>query len=347
MLLLSVPGSRASSFIFSNLIFRPGPYTAPNRLFATCSSFEIITAVGASRIVGTEPGWTYAELLDALREMPEGCTVFSQSETRNDVLQMCLMLELDRFVDWNTGEVRFNSQEFIDLLNFAKSFPAEFDWEHYEWSEEDSDFYRLREGRQLLSYTSIYSFDSILQYETAFGGLDGFTFIGFPTSEGVGSMIISNAGYAISEKCANKEAAWEFVRRFMTEDYQNQNVWEIPSNIHSYESKKLDAMTPTYVKDDAGHIMINPETGEKMMEQKGGYWDQEKDEYVPVYSYTQEEIDKIEELINSTTRIYAVDQAINDIVSEQIEAFFSGQRTAEDVANLIQSKARIYVNEQR
>lgn len=317
------------------------------KLYATCSSFEIFTAIGASRIVGTEPGWTYAELMDALREMPEGCSVFSQSETRADVLQMCLMLEMDRFVDWNTGEVSFNSQDFIDLLNFARSFPAEFDWDHYEWSEEDRDFVRLREGRQLLLEGGVYNFDSLSQYENTFGGIDAFTFIGFPTSEGVGSMIMSNAGFAISEKCADKEAAWEFVRRLMTEEYQSSNVWEIPSNIHSYENKKLEAMTPTYVKDDEGHVMLDPETGEKLMESKGGYWDEESDEHVPIYYYTQEEIDKLEALINSTTRVYAIDQAISDIVNEQAEAFFSGQRTAEDVANLIQSKARIYVNEQR
>ena len=39
--------------------------------------------------------------------------------------------------------------------------------------------------------------------------------------------------------------------------------------------------------------------------------------------------------------------SIYNIVSEQAQAFFAGQKSAEEVARLIQSKANIYVNEQR
>ena len=41
------------------------------------------------------------------------------------------------------------------------------------------------------------------------------------------------------------------------------------------------------------------------------------------------------------------DDAIYNIVFEQAQAFYSGQKTAEEVARLIQSKVTIYVNEQR
>ena len=110
---------------------------------------------------------------------------------------------------------------------------------------------------------------------------------------------------------------------------------------------KTDAMTPSYYKDDEGHILLDPETGEKLREEKGGYWDNEKEEWVPIYSYSKEEIAKLEEVIYNTDRLYVADEAINEIVKEQVEAFFAGQRSAEDVAKLIQSKAMIYVNEQR
>ena len=36
-----------------------------------------------------------------------------------------------------------------------------------------------------------------------------------------------------------------------------------------------------------------------------------------------------------------------DIISEQADAFLSGQKTAEEVAKLVQGKMMIYVNEQR
>lgn len=41
------------------------------------------------------------------------------------------------------------------------------------------------------------------------------------------------------------------------------------------------------------------------------------------------------------------DMSILDIVTEQAQAYFAGQKSADEVAKLVQSKANIYVNEQR
>ena len=41
------------------------------------------------------------------------------------------------------------------------------------------------------------------------------------------------------------------------------------------------------------------------------------------------------------------DTSIYDIVKEQAQAFFADQKSIDEVARLIQSKANIYVNEQR
>ena len=62
---------------------------------------------------------------------------------------------------------------------------------------------------------------------------------------------------------------------------------------------------------------------------------------------TQEQVDQIRELIETTTKVANYDQSMINIVNEEAEAFFQGQKSAQDVAKLIQSKANIYVNEQR
>ena len=82
--------------------------------------------------------------------MPEGCEVFSVGTTRDSVFSDVCSLNLSNFVDWSTGQCSFNSQEFIDLLEFANSFPQTFDWEHFEWNSEADDTYRVKEGKQLL-----------------------------------------------------------------------------------------------------------------------------------------------------------------------------------------------------
>jgi hypothetical protein len=66
-----------------------------------------------------------------------------------------------------------------------------------------------------------------------------------------------------------------------------------------------------------------------------------------VYALTQEQADKLLDVIMTTTKVADESDSIFDIVNEQAQAFFAGQKSAEEVARLIQSKANIYVNEQR
>ena len=66
---------------------------------------------------------------------------------------------------------------------------------------------------------------------------------------------------------------------------------------------------------------------------------------IELYATTQEQADKLWGLITTTTKVADYSSSIYDIVNEQTPAFFSGQKSAEEVARLIQNKANIYVNE--
>ena len=52
-------------------------------------------------------------------------------------------------------------------------------------------------------------------------------------------------------------------------------------------------------------------------------------------------------LVEGTDRVWNSDSAIMDTITAEAEAFFAGQKTAQEVAKLVQSKLTIYVNEQR
>ena len=62
---------------------------------------------------------------------------------------------------------------------------------------------------------------------------------------------------------------------------------------------------------------------------------------------TEEALKKYEEQIEKIHTSLHVDLQIADILIEEAPAFFNGQKSAEEVARLVQSKANIYVNEQR
>ena len=310
------------------------------KLCQVTTGFNVETLIGAASVVGDKPGWTYADLQAALETMPEGCEPLDMYTTRGDLLRTLLCTDLDHFVDWTNGQCSFDSQDFLDLLEFTAKFPAELP-DDMEWESSNT---RIAEGRQMLTTAYLYSVDSMLWNDVQFGE-QGCTYIGYPTNNGVGSYMNINSGYAMSSKCADKEAAWSFLRSFLDEDTQRSSWDGIPLSVKIYREKLEEAMTPQYETDINGEYVLD-EKGEKIQVSRGGYW-MENGEMVNIYAMTQEQADKLWEAVTTCTKVREEDVAIYDIVFEQAQAFYSGQKSAQDVAKLIQSKVTIYVNEQR
>ncbi len=293
------------------------------KLYEITSSFYITTIAGPASIVGTEPGWTYDEMYAALDQMPEGCELFSLGTTRSDVFSSICMLNLSRFVDWTTGECSFDSDDFISLMEFANRFPETFDWEHHEWTNEDSDAYRIKEGRQLLVTLSLSDPYSYNYYSEMFNG--DMALKGFPDVPGSGAVFNMNGtGLAIASTCKNQDAAWSFVRTLLTREYQENNTYGFCTNRELCEENIQSMVGESYYSYDQV-------TGE------------EKE-----IIFTQENADLITDLINNTSMVadYNTSQ-INDIINEEVAYYFSGEKTAQDVAATIQNRVSIYVNEQR
>ena len=309
-------------------------------LYQIVPGFSVETLVGAASIVGDTPGWTYDEFNAALAKMPEGCSPLEPYTTRDIVLNSLLAADMDQYVNWNTGEVHFDSDEFKQLLTFAAQFPADYDWENHDSSENTQDL--IRQGRQMLARSYLYSLDALLWSDNNFGGKS--TYIGWPTVSGVGSIMRTDSGYAISRTSTHKDQVWDFLRGMLTEEGQ-ADVYTIPTNRHVFEKKLTDLMTPIYRKDADGNVLLD-EAGERVQEPRGSWGDENGEEHY-IYAMTQEQADEVMNVITTCTRVADYNSSIYSIVAEQAEAFFSGQKSVDDVARLIQSKAKIYVNEQR
>ena len=311
-------------------------------LYQVAPSFQILTLIGASSVVGDTPGWTYDDFNAALASMPAGCSPLDQYTTREDVLRSLVSLEMDRLVNWATGECHFDSQDFIDILNFSNRFQADFDWDSYEWSVEESTENRIAEGRQMLMTGNIYSVDDLLYNDFYFGGES--TYIGYPTSEGVGSMMSLTSGFAMSSRCADKAAGWAFLRTVLSEEYQ-RDVWGLPINKVAFDAKLQEAMTPEYQTDADGNYVLD-ENGERIQISRGGIGMADGSVYY-FYALTQEQADKLLDVINSTTRVMNSNDSLLALILEEAQPFYAGQKSAEEVARLTQSKVKLYVNEQR
>ena len=329
---------------FPNIL---GAMEVGGKLCSTVSGVYINSVIGASSIVGDTPGWTYEEFNEALSNMPEGCTAFDEYVTRDQILQTCLALDMDSFVDWGSGECNFNSEQFISLLEFAKSFPSTFDWENYNWETAMSTEDRLASGMQMLVQTSAYSIDDIFYNNyTSFMG-SPITYIGFPTYSGTGNMFnVTESGYAMSSKTEHKDAVWQLLREFFTKEYHDATVYSLSSRIDVFEEKAKEATTIQYQKDAEGNNILD-ENGEPIPIVRYSMWNQHTQKPEEIYCLDQQQVDQIRELLETTTKMADYDNSIIQIVTEQAAPFFEGQKSAEEVAKLVQSKVNIYVNEQR
>ena len=332
------------------------------KLYELPTSFSVQTAYALSSIASQYDTWNVAAVQDAMTQLQEGATVFSDGWTKNMALSNCLSRNLSAFVDWTTGKCEFDSEAFQQLLAFCNSFPAETsDGDGaiaYASSADiavddamwESDATRITNGKQLMSTIEMYSFDSYIW--NVYAIRDKITFTGYPTEDGSGSSFELQMPMAISSVTKYPDAAWEFVcsiiKKMNTID-ENNYYYGFPSSQAAFDAEMTDIMTEQYQLDENGEQVDWDGDGEPDKAIRGSYETMENGEtvYKDVYALTQEEIDQILGVISNTHSVYDYDQEILDIITDEVAAYFAGDKDVQTTANMIQSRVNLYVQEQR
>ena len=332
------------------------------KLYELPTSFSVQTAYALSSIASQYDTWNVAAVQDAMTQLQEGATVFSDGWTKNTALSNCLSRNLSAFVDWTTGKCEFDSEAFQQLLDFCNSFPAETsDGDGaiaYASSADiavddamwESDATRITNGKQLMSTTGMYSFDSYIW--NVYAIRDKITFTGYPTEDGSGSSFELQMPMAISSVTKYPDAAWDFVcsiiKKMNTID-ENNYYYGFPISQAAFDAEMTDIMTEQYQLDENGEQVDWDGDGEPDRAIRGSYETMENGEtvYKDVYALTQEDIDQILGVINNTHSVYDYDQEILDIITDEVAAYFAGDKDVQTTASMIQSRVNLYVQEQR
>jgi len=319
------------------------------KLYQIFSEFAISTIMGAPGVVGERMSWTLEDLKAALATMPEGCAIFGESDTKDNMLSYVVAMNLDQFLDWDNGECHFDSPEFKTLLEFCNSFPDEYKPVDGEYDDEPT---RVAEGRQMLLYEGVGNFQDIQMHKAIFGG--SVSYIGFPMEDGsVGSCFSVYSGLAMSSTCEDKDGAWSFLREILLPQYagsaEEGNSWGMgggfPTNKADFEWMAKQAMTPAgYEVDEDGNQVLD-EDGNPIEVSNGGWGWGSVD--INIYATKQEEYDQIMALYNAVDRMSSTDDSVMEIVSGVAGSYFAGDRSLDEAAALIQNRATTYINEQR
>lgn len=310
-------------------------YSVNGKLYYVIPEFYVNTMVAKDSLTSGIDSWNMNEMERVLAGMGENAMAFGET-TRSSFMYMVMAYCGNEFVDLSTGKCNFNSDNFIRMLEFAKTLPEEIDydkgddsyWESY-WENYQSQY---RENRTLLMRCYISSFDYLVQNIKGYFG-DDFAFVGFPTENGGGSYIDCNNSYVISAKSSNLDEAWNFVRYYLSEEYQKDLRLPVRKDLFLENARRM--MDRPYWEDENG---------------VKEYYDYEtwiNGEPVKLEPFTEEQVNQITEFIQSVNSRYYYDQEVMKIMEEEMEAFFSGQKPAAEVADIIQRRAQIYVDTNR
>lgn len=219
--------------------------TEEGKLYEIYSSFTVQSYVGLKNVVGDGTSWTFDDLKSAFEKLPEGATVFGDGFNKEAAFSTLFSNNIESFVDWESGKCSFDSEEFIDILEFTENFPLEFEMDEDYYMYYQDPIIKVATGKQLLSYAYLYNFGEFRSRTFYILG-ENASFVGQPSREGNGNAFVLDSGFAMSASCEYKEAVWEFISRILTEEYQEKSIYNFPTNKAVFDKMLEKEMTPEF-----------------------------------------------------------------------------------------------------
>lgn len=383
------------------------------------SSFTVETAVTSRAVAGDRTGWTLEELLEACGgaapDIYLGQPRFLYEMNAEEALWLMLEMDLDRYLDWETGECRFDSEEFKDLLRLCTSAgTGEIDygadtpllwesgpvlcqaslrevsdltaWDIYfggpETLSAGSYEERLWDAGVLYTFVSEYNgqecanysnapfvsrleaaMDGRLGWSVAGGAASGMpdrelyaTFAGAPAGSGTGSSFDLQDRMSISAASQVKEGAWAFVRTLLLPGgYMQHESFEgmdesfasgFPLNRADFEA----LLEPRWCRVD-GDGEIIPDKNGQPIEAPVDNFPVRIGEPLVMAAYqmapTQAQMDRFWALYDAIEHMSRDARDLMDIIREQVQPYFAGDKSLQETVELIQKRASLYVNENK
>ncbi len=316
-----------------------GAMEKDGKLYTLPFLFSMQFLAASKKVTGDREGWSVDEMLKVYEGMKKGA-VFMPLCDRERFVSTMMRQGIRDYVNWDTGEVSFDSDGFIQLLKYSQNFVSE---EEFDYEKEEPVSVLLKKGKLFVNPVELYSMNDIQQYYRMYKKKGGLAVMSLPSGDKNNSIIMSvdGAAPAITEQCKDKEEAWKFVRRFLTYDYQkswyNSNGACFPSRQDAFEKNLEYAMATEKYTDEDGTVVVPFNSN--------GNWDGYEVEMGPLSEEEAEILRNIVSRIGSCADFGGEMEYICDIVDEEMGAFAAGDKTAEETAEIIQSRVKIYVSE--
>lgn len=304
-------------------------YERNQALYAIMPTFGLYGLVGEEAEIGDRTAVNLEEL-SALYNSYYGDEKPLPGFSRKKMLDVLCRLNIDSFVDKETGECHFKDDSFMQILEFASRFGEE---------DKQADIEQIRNGEILFMEASLLSVADIQYYEFLFG--DTVRMIGYPADEETGLMALPCVSVlSMNKQTENKEGAWQFIC-FLLEENQQQELGRsgaqgIPIKKSVIDMLCEEQMEVEYEEDEEGNLQEKSKSSRHI-----------GDIVVKFYAVTGQEADYYKELLQKigNTGDIGMQQGLLAIVQEEAADYFAGMKPMEEVLEIIQSRAQNYINE--
>ena len=300
-------------------------------LMQIAPSFIIETIIGMQSVFPEAPAnWNYADFIAFYEEARVAGYEFPFGQTldRQTILEMILFVD-DTFFCEQTAVAKFDSESFINVLNFVMTIPAEQGWEMIpedvrlsgQW---DPTGDLLRGEKLLLPFESIRNPEDFRILQMRLGGITAF---GLPSNDAPIHIAYdaSGTGVGIRSNSPHIEAAWEFVRLGLlpgTSDVFHDRL-TLPLRTDRFEqliNRELSRIGPSQIfRFEVGTLEVPP--------------------------MTESDAELLRDIISNIGHKPIRGHPVQNIVNEDVRAFFAGTQSAEDTARIIQSRVQIFLSE--
>lgn len=288
---------------------------SPGGIYYIDNKFTFITLIGRNSQFGDRFYWTISEYLNIEDSLPDDVQMI-YNMTKETFIEYIASRYIRTAVNWPNGTCDFYNDDFIAILEASQRI-RETPEDKNNLTYFDAPV-EVAAGR-MITASSYVSNVWELAYEEQKAGCR-LSFIGWPTVDGTcGSDVWLSQPIGIISEGKHPEGCWEFLKFTLI----NTSA-DAPDGLPVSAEHGLPVYTPTLQAKAAAVKASND---------------------YPVH-LTDSDIERFFELISSMENVNIYDGTILKIISEESKAFFNGKKTSTDAAQMVQSRASLYVAEQ-
>lgn len=294
--------------ILENVKMNGGLYALPTRFFLDTLTGDS-EGIKKAGVQINDKDWTWSQFAKAGKQLNSKEGRYAMGNTPPE--QMLGYLVADNYstlVDNSKRKANFTSPFFTDLLKQVKGM----------YDEKVITVDAINFGDAYFYPTLLFSPDDYFAGPADFFKQGKVYSKPRVNGQESGGSFKGHKSIALNANSKVKQEAWEFIKFLLSEDVQTQPKLQGFSVNKSVNEKKLEGLA---VK---GSVTSNSGTN------------------VPV---TAEGIQTLKQMIANANIFITDDSKIQSIVAEEAKAYFSGQKSVDDVAKLIQNRVTTYINE--